>query len=128
MIDTVYKAQGLSLEMLEQSDFNIEGELIAGRIIPVTFTRWAEAKGYEIPDELQKLVETKQSMDSRERTSLLLIINALLIEATYGSNEPHNAAKELVRNMALKDIRVPSERTVAKKIKAARQLHEEETR
>jgi hypothetical protein len=133
-LDTAVKAEGITLPIFDTSTYmGTEGKVYA-EVEPKNFIQWADSKEYAIPEPFQQLLgnqdvkveRQEESLDIRERKTLLRVIYALAIDCGYKINEPHKDAKEVVANAELKGLSVPAAKTIAEKLREAKELVEEE--
>jgi hypothetical protein len=67
-LDTVEKAEGYSLQVLDEDTcIGVEGKVYA-EVDPTVFIQWAHSKGYDIPDLLKSLL--KKAIDDTPSDSL----------------------------------------------------------
>jgi hypothetical protein len=104
-------------------------ELWANQFSPGDFLRWAQANGWKIPEELVSLLDLRlglgeklearaDSLDPRERTTLLKIIAVFVKETKVDLAKPYVAAKLIQEMGARHGIELPQKPdTIANKLK-----------
>jgi len=103
----------------------------ACELYPSTFLKWAESNGWEIPDELAGILNSPEPeqpesveqspmvdrpLDTRERRTLLIIIEALAQIAKVATDSPYAAAKAIALQTQQLGAAV-GEKTIADKLK-----------
>ena len=104
------------------------------RLRPKEFLKWAQGKGWEIPEELADILESpdpkseqpdtvEENLDPRERATLLRIIAVLAKEAELDLSKHQASAATVLQMGATHRIELPtSQNTIANKLKEANEL------
>ena len=120
---------------IKAETLKVEGEYHlahwACELFPTTFLKWVESNGWEIPDELAGVLNSPEPeqpepveqpptvdrpLDTRERRTLLIIIEALAQIAKVATDSPYAAAKAIALQTQQIGAAV-GEKTIADKLK-----------